>query len=78
MNLEGRRIVIKGPLDIEVERYSVDSDVGNSEFIVKNRFTAISAGSQFQFTMELIPGCTSRILGATTRTSPDMPDWVRS
>jgi len=46
MNLEGRRIVIKGPLDIDVEKYSIDSDVGNSEFIVKNRYTAISAGTE--------------------------------
>jgi 2-desacetyl-2-hydroxyethyl bacteriochlorophyllide A dehydrogenase len=46
LNLEGRRVVIKGPLDLEVEKYSIDSDVGNSEFIVKNRYTAISAGTE--------------------------------
>src|SRR5271170_8124267 len=46
MNLEGRRIVVKGPLSLDVEKYSIDSEVGNSEFIVKNRFTAISAGTE--------------------------------
>jgi len=44
--LEGRRAIIKGPLDLEVERYSIDSNVENSEFIVKNRYTAISAGTE--------------------------------
>lgn len=44
--LEGRRIVVKGPLNVEVEDYSIDSEVGDSEFIVKNRFTAISAGTE--------------------------------
>jgi len=46
LNLEGRRVVVKSPLDLEVEKYSIDSDVGNSEFIVKNRYTAISAGTE--------------------------------
>jgi 2-desacetyl-2-hydroxyethyl bacteriochlorophyllide A dehydrogenase len=44
--LEGCRTIIKGPLDLEVEKYSIDSDVGSSEFIVKNRYTAISAGTE--------------------------------
>src|ERR1700731_2292 len=46
MKLEGRRVVIKGPMELEIERYSLDSEVGNSEFIVRNRYTAISAGTE--------------------------------
>ncbi|MDA4131477.1 MAG: zinc-binding dehydrogenase [Thaumarchaeota archaeon] len=44
--LQGSRIVIKGPNDLEVEKYSIDSDVGSSEFLVKNKYTAISAGTE--------------------------------
>jgi 2-desacetyl-2-hydroxyethyl bacteriochlorophyllide A dehydrogenase len=45
-NLEGRRAVVTGPLEVKVENYSIDSDVAESEFIVKNRYTAISAGTE--------------------------------
>jgi 2-desacetyl-2-hydroxyethyl bacteriochlorophyllide A dehydrogenase len=46
MKLDGRRVVIKGPSDLEVEKYSIESDVGGTEFIVRNRYTAISAGTE--------------------------------
>ena len=58
--------------------YSIDFDVGSSEFIVKNRYTAISAGTEFQYTQAQTPKCTSQIRGAIIRTSRVMPDWVRS
>lgn len=44
--LEGRRVVITGPLALKIEKYSIDSPAGESEFIVKNRYTAISAGTE--------------------------------
>ncbi len=44
--LEGRRVVVNGPLDLKIESYSMDLDVGESEFIVKNMYTAISAGTE--------------------------------
>jgi len=38
--------VIKGPMDLEVERFDVDLHVGGADVLVKNRYTAISAGTE--------------------------------
>lgn len=45
-SLEGRRIVINGPLNLKLEDYTIDADLSELEFIVKNRYTAISAGTE--------------------------------
>jgi len=45
-SLEGRRIVINGPRDLKLENYSIDADIGELEFVVKNHYTAISAGTE--------------------------------
>jgi len=46
VTLKGRRIVVKGPTDVEVEEAEVDSDIGESEVLIKNRYTAISPGTE--------------------------------
>ena len=44
--MEGRRIMIKGPMDLEVQRFEVDPEPGEGRVLVKNRYTAISAGTE--------------------------------
>jgi len=44
--LSGRQIVIKGSLDLELQNVEVNSDVGETEVLVKNRYTAISPGTE--------------------------------
>jgi len=39
-------VVIYAPQDLKVEKYQISSDVRESEFIVRNRYTAISAGTE--------------------------------
>jgi 2-desacetyl-2-hydroxyethyl bacteriochlorophyllide A dehydrogenase len=47
MEFAGERVVIKGPSDVVLERYALSSsDLAESEFMVRNRFTAISSGTE--------------------------------
>lgn len=46
MIIKGREVVIKGPMDLEISETEVDTDLGETEILVKNRFTAISAGTE--------------------------------
>jgi 2-desacetyl-2-hydroxyethyl bacteriochlorophyllide A dehydrogenase len=38
--------MIKGPMDLEVQGFEVDPDPGEGKVLVKNRYTAISAGTE--------------------------------
>ena len=42
----GRQIVIKGPVDLKLQNVEVNLDVGDTEVLVKNRYTAISPGTE--------------------------------
>jgi NADPH:quinone reductase-like Zn-dependent oxidoreductase len=43
---KGRQILVKGPNDLELQDVEVDSNIGESEVLVKNRYTAISPGTE--------------------------------
>lgn len=44
--MDASRILIKGPLDIELQRFDVPSQPAGSDVVVKNRYTAISTGTE--------------------------------
>jgi len=43
---KGRQVVVKGPMDLELQDTEVDFEVGENEVLVKNRYTAISPGTE--------------------------------
>lgn len=43
---KGRQIRVNGPFDLELQDVEVDSDIGDTEVLVKNRYTAISPGTE--------------------------------
>jgi 2-desacetyl-2-hydroxyethyl bacteriochlorophyllide A dehydrogenase len=44
--IKGRQVVIKGPMHLEVLDSEVDTDIGETEVLVKNHYTAISPGTE--------------------------------
>jgi threonine dehydrogenase-like Zn-dependent dehydrogenase len=47
MELEGERVVVKEPFKLELQKFSIDTgSIGDYEVIIKNHYSAISAGTE--------------------------------